>query len=431
MVLKRSCALDVEKEALVNHSNRIIRSVLFLLLAFFSFAMIYATYQNTQAARSLAQTSLESMALALSTAVENVLRKSQTDSKTEIRDILSDRVIAYAMIVSQDGTILFHTNTKLVDMKLPEDDINRHLAMGTVSSRQITLGTGIPAYEFNFTLHQPDGRKELLRMILNTAEADLIVARAERMWWLVGVMLLLIWAAGIVLERVINRYIGLQALMEEQRRLTLIGQMSAVIAHEIRNALVSVKGYAQWINEKTPEPESLKTSLAAILQGTGRIESLVNELLIFSRQEHYNTESIDLKKLVDEAAESGLAGWQGKTEIEIEPGGFVTADREKLSRVLVNGIRNAVESMSGEGTLRIASARKNHLVTVMIEDTGPGIQEEENSRLFTPFYTTKVDGTGLGLAYSKKVVEGMRGKIKLENRKDKQGAILSIMLPES
>ena len=175
----------------------------------------------------------------------------------------------------------------------------------------------------------------------------------------------------------------------------------------------------------------MKTSLEAILQGTGRIESLVNDLLIFSRQEHYNTESIDLKKLIDEAAESGLAGWQGKIEIEIEPGKFVTADHEKLSRVLVNGMRNAVEAMSGEGTLRIASAKKNHWITVMIEDTGPGIQEEEVHRLFTPFYTTKVDGTGLGLAYSKKVVEGMRGKIKLENRKDKQGAILSIMLPES
>lgn len=71
MLLKPSCTLDVEKEAFVNHSNRIIRSVLFLLLAFFSFAMIYSTYQNAQTARSLAQTSLESTALALSTAVEN------------------------------------------------------------------------------------------------------------------------------------------------------------------------------------------------------------------------------------------------------------------------------------------------------------------------------------------------------------------------
>jgi len=410
----------------------IIRAVLFLLLALFSFAMIYSTHQNMRMAQSLAQTSLESTALALSTAAENVLRKSRTDTETEIRDVLSDRVIAYALIARQDGTILFHTNSRLVGMKLSEDDVNSHLVAGTTtSSRRMTLGTGIPAYEFNFTLHQPDGRKELLRLILHTAEADLIVARAERMWWLVGLSLLLIWTTGLVLERVATRYIRLQSLQEEQKRLTLIGQMAAVLAHEIRNALVSVKGYAQWINEKTPESKPLKTAMESILQGTGRIESLVNELLIFSRQEHYEMEPVDLKELIDEAADSGLVGWQGKTEMEIESGKFVKADREKLYRTLLNGIRNAVEAMAGEGTLRIALSTEGRWVTLRIEDTGQGIPEEEMHRLFTPFYTTKTEGTGLGLAYAKKVMEGMKGKIELGNRKDKRGAVLSIRLPTS
>jgi two-component system sensor histidine kinase HydH len=419
------------KEVLINNINHIIRAILFLLLAFFSFAMIYSTHQNTRTARSLARTSLESTALALSTAAENVLRKSRTDKETEIRDILSDRVIAYALIARRDGTILFHTNPRLAGQILPQNEVDRQLAEGSVSNREITLGTGTPAYEFNFTLHRPDGSDELLRLILHTAEADLIVARAERMWWLVGVSLLLIWTAGLVLERVATRYISLQALLEEQKRLTLIGQMAAVLAHEIRNALVSVKGYAQWINERTPESKSFKTAVEAILQGTGRIESLVNELLIFSRQEHYKTEPVELKELIDEAAGSGLSGWQGKTEMEIEPGKFVKADREKLYRTLVNGMRNAVEAMEGEGTLRIALSSEGSWVTLRIEDTGPGIPEEEVRRLFTPFYTTKTEGTGLGLAYSKKVVEGMRGKIELENRKDKRGAVLSIRLPAS
>jgi signal transduction histidine kinase len=117
--------------------------------------------------------------------------------------------------------------------------------------------------------------------------------------------------------------------------------------------------------------------------------------------------------------------------MEIEPGKFVKADREKLYRTLVNGMRNAVEAMEGEGTLRIALSSEGSWVTLRIEDTGPGIPEEEVRRLFTPFYTTKTEGTGLGLAYSKKVVEGMRGKIELENRKDKRGAVLSIRLPAS
>ena len=411
--------------------SSIIRVSLFFLLAFLSVVMIYTSHQNSQAVRSLARTSLESTALALSMAAENALRRSGTGRDTEIRDILSDRVVAYALIARHDDTILFHTNPTLVGTKLHDNEVKQQLAKGNVSSREITLGTGIPAYEFNFTLHHPDGSEELLRLILHTSQADLIVSRAERMWWLVGIMLTLLWTAGLLLERTATRYIRLQAQQEEQKRLTLIGQMTAVLAHEIRNALASIKGYAQWVNEKTAESEPSKPAMGAILQGTGRIESLVNEILLFSKQETYTIEPVGIAPLMDEAAGSGLTGWQGKTEIEIDPGILVMADREKLLRTLVNGMRNAVDAMGGDGVLHIGVSAEGRWVTLRIEDSGPGISAEEVPRLFTPFYTTKTEGTGLGLAYAKKVVEGMGGIINLENRKYKQGAILSIKLPAS
>jgi signal transduction histidine kinase len=251
------------------------------------------------------------------------------------------------------------------------------------------------------------------------------------MWWLVGIMLALLWTAGLLLERTATRYIRLQAQQEEQKRLTLIGQMTAVLAHEIRNALASIKGYAQWVNEKTAESEPSKPAMGAILQGTGRIESLVNEILLFSKQETYTIEPVGIARLMDEAAGSGLTGWQGKTEIEIDPGILVMADREKLLRTLVNGIRNAVDAMGGDGALHIGVSAEGRWVTLRIEDSGPGISVEDVPRLFTPFYTTKTEGTGLGLAYAKKVIEGMGGIINLENRKYTQGAILSIKLPAS
>jgi len=414
-----------------NCTPHLIRAAFFLFLTVFSFLMIYATHQNMQTARLLAWASLESTALALSTAAENVLRESQTRPEAEIRDLLSDRVIAYALISGPDGTILFHTNSRLVGTKLPEDDVFRQLAGKNVSSKRITLGTGIPAYEFNYTLHQPDGRTELLRLILHTAEADAIAARAERMWWLVGISLLLLWIGGLALERLATRYLHLQALSEEQKRLALVGQMAASLAHEVRNAISSVKGFAQWIDEKTADAKPLKAATTAILQGTGRIESLVNELLIFSRQENYNIEDIELKELVAEAVAGSLSGWRGKTEADIETGRFVKADRQKLYRAMVNGMKNAVEAMAGEGTLRIISSAEGRWVTLRIEDTGPGVSPEGIRLLFTPFYTTKPEGTGLGLAYARKVVEGMKGRIALENRKEARGAVLSITLPAS
>jgi len=115
-------------------------------------------------------------------------------------------------------------------------------------------------------------------------------------------------------------------------------------------------------------------------------------------------------------------------ELNIPPGTSIRADREKLFRVIVNGIRNATDAMGEGGSLRIYSYENNRWVSIYIEDTGAGISEKDHDRLFTPFYTTKTGGTGLGLAYAKKVVEGMRGTITLTNRTG-GGAVLTIQLP--
>ena len=321
---------------------------LFLLLAIFSAALVYITDQNAEIARSLASKSLESTALALSTAAESALRRYGSDKEQQIREILSDRVVAYALIAGQDGTILFHTNPGRVGTRLTKEEMGDWLP-GPVSSRQVILGTGIPAYEFDFTLRRPDGRDELLRLILNTTQADLVLSWSNRMWWIVGSILVLLWAVGFFFERAVTRYLRLQASQEEHERLTLIGQMTAVLAHEIRNAIAGVKGYAQWAHEKTDESQPAKTALDAVLQGTGRIETLVNELLLFSKDEEYRMEAVDLASITREAVQNGLSSWEGNVNIHVDDGTLVKADREKLYRTLVNGIRNASEATGQEG----------------------------------------------------------------------------------
>jgi len=401
---------------------------LFLLLAIFSAALVYITRQNAEIARSLAAKSFESTALALSSAAENTLRQYGSNKEQQIREILSDRVVAYALIASQDGTILFHTNPGRVGTRLTKGEMGDWLP-GPVSSRQIFLGTGIAAYEFDFTLHQPDGRDELLRLILNTTQADVVSSWSNRMWWIVGSILVLLWAVGFFFERAMTRYLRLQARQHEQERLTLIGQMTAVLAHEIRNAIAGVKGYAQWAHEKTDESQPAKMALDAVLQGTGRIETLVNELLLFSKDEGYQMEAVDLASITREAVQNGLLSREGNVKVHVDDGTLVKADREKLYRTLVNGIRNASEAVSQGGTIRISTAVDGRWVELRIEDTGPGLSEESSARIFTPFFTTKADGTGLGLAYAQKVIKGMGGIIELKNRKDERGAVLGIRLP--
>lgn len=403
------------------------RAGLFLLLAFFTAALIYVTHQNAVIARSLASKSLESTALGLSSAAENALRRFGSD-REQVREILSDRVVAYAFIADRDGTILFHTNPARVGATLIREEMG-DWHPGSDSGRPILLGTGVPAWEFDFPLHRPDGTEEMLRLILNTTQADLVSSWTVRMGWIVGSVLALLWAVGLLFERAVTRYVRLQALQEEKERLTLVGRMTAVLAHEIRNAITGVKGYVQWADEKTDAAQPAKTALKAVLQGTGRIETLVNELLQFSKEEEYRLEPVALAPIAREAVRDGLASWKGSAEVLIEEGTLVRVDRDKLYRTIVNGIRNAAEAAGREGTIRVSAADGGRRVELRIEDTGPGLSAEAASRVFTPFFTTKADGTGLGLAYARKVISGMGGTIDLKNRNDTRGAVLVIRLP--
>jgi signal transduction histidine kinase len=260
---------------------------------------------------------------------------------------------------------------------------------------------------------------------------DRILFDARRIWWIVGGVLALLWSVGIALDRVFARHLRLQARVERRERLALIGQMTATLSHEIRNALGSIKGYAQWVDERVEAADPKKKGLAAVLQGTMRIESLVNDLLLFSREETYSVQPVDVGILVHESMAGEANGWKGEVELDPGEGTAVLADPEKLRRVLANGIRNAIQSMGDGGHLRIVARAEDRGVEIRIEDSGPGIPESEMPRLFTPFHTTKADGTGLGLAYSKKTVEGMNGEIDLANRQETAGAVLTILLPSA
>ncbi len=407
----------------------ILRIGLAIFLLFSSAAILYTTAQNTHSAQSLATQALESTALALSSSGENALRETPRMPPEEIRQILSDRVVAYALIAGQDRKVLFHTNPRLAGSTLSPEEVN--WPSGKTSGQRITLKTGLPAYEFNYVLRRRDGGDELLRLVLHTASADQIVSSARRMWWTVGGVLLLLWVVGILLERVFSRQLRLREELGRRQQLALIGQMTAVLAHEIRNALGSMKGYAQWVHEKTEELDPKKAGLVAVLRGVQRIETLVNDLLLYSREEQYFCQRLDLGPFIQETIPAVVSPWKGKVEMDTAAGTMGVADPEKLHRALTNGLRNAVQAMGDEGTLSIQVHPDGRWIKIRIADTGSGIPPEEIPRLFTPFHTTKAEGTGLGLAYSKKVIEGMGGKIELGNREKGKGAILEIYLPKA
>lgn len=408
----------------------ILRFSFFFLLLLFSFAIIFTTNKNVQNVGTTTIQSLTDTAFVHFSAVENTLRGNGETDFSDIKSIFSDRTVAYALIAQKDGIILFHTNPALINTKLfSAQEMENWINAGTVTSRRITLGTGVPAYEFNFVMYRPEKSPLMLRLVLNTNVADQMLEQAKRIRWFTGLLIGLLWIAGILFERYFTHRIKTQAARENQKRLTIIGQMTAALAHEIRNALGSVKGYAQLLDEKAIEGTPQKDALAMVVTGAMRIEALVHELLLYSKEEIYHDELVEVAPLVGEVINASAPDRSADMEFNIPPGTSVKADREKLFRVIANGIRNALDAMGDNGSLRIYSHESSRWVDICIEDTGVGISGKDHEHLFTPFYTTKTDGTGLGLAYAKKVVEGMGGLITLKNRTSGVGALLTIQLP--
>lgn len=396
-----------------------------LLLA--SAGALGATALADRSIRDLADLSLRTTAAEIATAAEP-WAGGAVPSPGELARAFSDRIVAYALVADARGVLLFHTNPARVGGTIattgrefgggggPEGD----------TGRRIELGTGRPGYELTRALRAPDGSSRLLRLVIYTAGADRVLERARGLWLSVGALLVLLWGAGIMVWRVTQRAERLEERLRRREELSLVGEMTATLAHEVRNALGGIKGHAQWLDEKTAAEDPRKQGLAAIVGATGRIENLVGELLAFSREETYDLRDLRVDDVLAAAAAS-VAG-QATLTVRAAPGVVLRADATKIAGALANAVRNAVEASGTGGTVTLAAERRGGTVAITVTDTGEGIPPEAVGRLFRPFYTTKSGGTGLGLAYARKVAEGMGGSARLENRQG-GGAVFTLTAP--
>ena len=209
------------------------------------------------------------------------------------------------------------------------------------------------------------------------------------------------------------------ARLERQRvemdSLAQLGQLSAVLAHEIRNPLGAIKGFAQLARENT-EPAKLKP-LDAIVRESKRLENLVNSLLLYGRPVSPLPRTFEWGPLAAELET------HAKAAIGVRPIRFLSdsqirtlsTDPDLLKQVLQNLIRNAIEAIpdSAAGEVCLHAAARDGGVVIAVEDNGPGIPDAVRAKLFLPFFTTKALGTGLGLAISKKVIEILGGSLQL------------------
>jgi two-component system sensor histidine kinase HydH len=200
-------------------------------------------------------------------------------------------------------------------------------------------------------------------------------------------------------------------------------QLSASIAHEIRNPITAAKSLVQQMGEDPASRESVEYASVA-LEELDRVERSISHLLRFARDEELRVEELSLAEVTESALETfrdRIARAGIEIQRDIDTGGWMQGDPDKIRRVMINMIGNAIDALTEARTRspRIEIASGENLagteLWVRVRDNGPGISPDAQREIFSPFYTSKPSGNGLGLAISKKLVDAHGGSIELES----------------
>jgi two-component system sensor histidine kinase HydH len=202
--------------------------------------------------------------------------------------------------------------------------------------------------------------------------------------------------------------------------------MSAVLGHEIRNPLASLKGHVQLLLEKLPADHPGRKGAEVVLRETMRLEELSRHVLEFVRTGSVQSENADPAAMVRTAVES-----TGANDIRIEVRQAPPAwpfDSRRMEEVLVNLLRNARDASTAGQPIDVTVQGRPTDLVIEVRDRGEGLAPGEEERVFEPFYTRRAKGTGLGLALARRIVEGHGGKITAHNHPD-GGAVFTVSLP--
>ncbi|MGB9489333.1 MAG: ATP-binding protein [Terriglobales bacterium] len=229
-----------------------------------------------------------------------------------------------------------------------------------------------------------------------------------------------------------------QAEARRSERLAALGQLSAGLAHEIRNPLGVIKGSAEMLSEKLATSDELSRELAGYISTeVNRLSALVTEFLDFARPLHAHREPGVVTDVLDRVLDIIATRWKGKP-VRVERNysdslPLVPLDESLCEQAFLNLVQNAYEAMEENGgTLRVdartVSREGVEGIEILLSDTGPGVPKNLQEEIFNPFVTTKKTGVGLGLSIVSRIVDGHHGFIRVENG-PQGGAVFTLFFP--
>jgi two-component system sensor histidine kinase HydH len=225
----------------------------------------------------------------------------------------------------------------------------------------------------------------------------------------------------------------LQADAKQREKMAAIGNLAAGIAHEVRNPLSSIKGYATYFAGLFDEGSENRKAATVMITETERLNRVISELLDLSRPSEIKPREADMAVVMDtvsrllrqDAADQGIA-----IAIDIEPDlSPVELDPDRMVQALLNIGINGIQAMEAGGRLALRARRSGPDLVIEVEDTGQGIAEEDLATVFDPYFTTKSQGTGLGLAVVRKIVEEHGGSVAVASAVGK-GTTFTLSIPQ-
>lgn len=403
---------------------------LIIVIAFVTFVTAISAFLIYRNSLKAAEDSLYLQALGIAVSLEISLNNSP-DLKNIFKEIITEgkwEGIAFISLYDKNGTIILHSNEKLIGKHVQDSNLKKVIDTKSPLYTYITLGTDERVFALDFPVHIHNSEK-ILRLALHTYPAEKIIRQARLHVFGMFFIIAVLWTVGYFFIRASKNSDELKMKMAERERFALIGEMASVLAHEIRNPLGSIKGFAQYLKEQNIDNRTQSADpLDIIISESKRLETLTEDLLMYAKPVEVKLEDLDVLELVNEVIKAIPVSEDIDIKVSVPSGITIKSDSNKLKQILMNILQNAVDAESK--VIDIKAEYVNDKIEILISDDGCGMSSEIKENVFKPFFTTKTRGTGLGLAIVDRLTKAIGGKIELKSEHQK-GTVFKIVIPEN
>ena len=450
-------AMRLSKDSVAVWLSWLLTGLILLLVCLFSALIVRDYGRENEAARQTIQEkgSVLIRALESGARVGMGMRMHHSQLQALLEEMAWQPGVLWFAVTDEGGKIIAHSDPRRVGESLYSASTLRELNIGS-EERWRRLEKPEPALEIYRQFRPLNGGGHHMRMMMrreaaglrtqdpqvifiafDTRELDADHARSLRN------VVIMLCAAGVVMAATLlaqfwfRRYQRSRKQLHEatarKEKLVALGHLAAGVAHEIRNPLSSIKGLAKYFAERTPADGEAHQLAQVMAKEADRLNRVVSELLELVRPAHLTYQSVDLNDVITHSLQlisQDAASRAITLAFTAQPALCrIQADPDRLKQVLLNLYLNAVHAIGRDGVITVAVREcGDGRVKVSVADSGKGMTAEQLQAIFTPYFTTKADGTGLGLAVVQNIVEQHGGTIHAESAPG-EGALFTLYLP--